>query len=85
MVPITNTAFCRTIKQIFEAQQRLKEKNWEYKLQVCDKCFSLLEGEKKQLGYGPFQASFLEIYNEEIRDLLAVEKDLKYEVKQARH
>jgi len=49
----------RTIKQIFEAQQRLKEKNWEYKL----------------------QASFLEIYNEEIRDLLAVEKDLKYEVK----
>ena len=26
------------------------------------------------------QASFLEIYNEEIRDLLAVEKDLKYEV-----
>merc|ERR1740123_145063 len=49
----------RTIKQIFEAQQKLKEKNWEYKL----------------------QASFLEIYNEEIRDLLAVEKDLKYEVK----
>ena len=27
------------------------------------------------------QASFLEIYNEEIRDLLAVEKDLKYEIK----
>ena len=26
------------------------------------------------------KASFLEIYNEEIRDLLAVEKDLKYEV-----
>ena len=29
-----NTVSCRTIKQIFEAQQRLKEKNWEYKLQV---------------------------------------------------
>ena len=27
------------------------------------------------------QASFLEIYNEEIRDLLAVDKDLKYEIK----
>ena len=26
------------------------------------------------------KASFLEIYDEEIRDLLAVEKDLKYEV-----
>jgi len=49
----------RTIRQIFEAQNRLKETKWEYKL----------------------QASFLEIYNEEIRDLLAVEKDLKYEVK----
>ena len=36
-VPRNNTVFCRTIKQIFEAQQRLKEKNWEYKLQVCDK------------------------------------------------
>jgi kinesin family protein C1 len=27
------------------------------------------------------QASFLEIYNEEIRDLLAVEKNLKYDIK----
>ena len=27
------------------------------------------------------QASFLEIYNEEIRDLLATEKNLKYDVK----
>ena len=27
------------------------------------------------------QASFLEIYNEEIRDLLATEKNLKYEIK----
>ena len=30
-----NTVSRRTIKQIFEAQHRLKEKNWEYKLQVC--------------------------------------------------
>ena len=30
------------------------------------------------------EASFLEIYNEEIRDLLAVEKNLKYEVKMAK-
>ena len=29
-----NTVSRRTIKQIFEAQHRLKEKNWEYKLQV---------------------------------------------------
>ena len=29
-----NIIFFRTIKQIFEAQHRLKEKNWEYKLQV---------------------------------------------------
>jgi hypothetical protein len=27
------------------------------------------------------QASFLEIYNEEIRDLLATEKNLKYDIK----
>ena len=27
------------------------------------------------------EASFLEIYNEEIRDLLATEKNLKYDVK----
>ncbi len=27
------------------------------------------------------QASFLEIYNEEIRDLLATDKGLKYEIK----
>ncbi len=27
------------------------------------------------------EASFLEIYNEEIRDLLATEKGLKYEIK----
>ena len=38
-----HTVFCRTIKQIFEAQQRLKEKNWEYKLQVCDKYCSPCE------------------------------------------
>merc|ERR1719317_1122846 len=49
----------RTIRQIFEAQQRLKEKKWEYKL----------------------QASFLEIYNEEIRDLLAADSSLKYDIK----
>ena len=29
------------------------------------------------------QASFLEIYNEEIRDLLATEKNLKYDIKMA--
>ena len=29
------------------------------------------------------EASFLEIYNEEIRDLLATEKNLKYDVKMA--
>jgi kinesin family protein C1 len=29
------------------------------------------------------EASFLEIYNEEIRDLLATEKGLKYEIKMA--
>ena len=47
-----------------------------------------IAGEKQtgKLGRGTlefcfsWQASFLEIYNEEIRDLLAVEKDLKYEV-----
>lgn len=49
----------RTIRQIFETQERLKEKSWTYKL----------------------QASFLEIYNEEVRDLLAVDKDLKYDIK----
>ena len=34
---LTSTIFqrnCRTIRQIFEAQHRLKEKKWEYKLQV---------------------------------------------------
>lgn len=49
----------RTIRQIFEVTERLKEKCWQYKL----------------------QASFLEIYNEEIRDLLAVEQNLKYDIK----
>jgi len=49
----------RTIRQIFEEQKKLKEKNWEYKL----------------------QASFLEIYNEEIRDLLTTETNLKYDIK----
>merc|ERR1712025_1373330 len=45
--------------QIFEVQRKLKEKNWEYKL----------------------QASFLEIYNEEIRDLLVNDSSLKYDIK----
>ena len=45
----------RTIRQIFEAKEQLKEKSWAYRL----------------------HASFLEIYNEDIRDLLATEKDLK--------
>ena len=49
----------RTIGQIFEAKEQLKEKSWVYRL----------------------HASFLEIYNEDIRDLLATEKDLKYEIK----
>lgn len=49
----------RTIRQIFEVQEKLKEKNWQYKL----------------------QASFLEIYNEEIRDLLVSDNSLKYEIK----
>lgn len=49
----------RTIRQIFEVQKKLKEKNWEYKL----------------------QASFLEIYNEEIRDLLTTDNTLKYDIK----
>jgi len=49
----------RTIRQIFEVQKKLKEKNWEYKL----------------------QASFLEIYNEEIRDLLVNDSSLKYDIK----
>ena len=34
VVIVLKENFCRTIKQIFEAQHRLKEKNWEYKLQV---------------------------------------------------
>ena len=34
VVNVLEENFCRTIKQIFEAQHRLKEKNWEYKLQV---------------------------------------------------
>ena len=49
----------RTVRQIFETQERLEERGWKYR---C-------------------QASYLEIYNEEIKDLLAVEKDLKYEIK----
>merc|ERR1712142_148303 len=49
----------RTIKQVFEVQRGLKDKNWEYKL----------------------QASFLEIYNEEIRDLLVNDPNLRHEIK----
>eukprot|EP00092_Neocalanus_flemingeri_P035226 GFUD01038330.1.p1 GENE.GFUD01038330.1~~GFUD01038330.1.p1 ORF type:complete len:706 (-),score=188.82 GFUD01038330.1:203-2320(-) len=49
----------RTIRQIFEVQERLKEKCWQYKL----------------------QASFLEIYNEEIRDLLTSDTNHKCEIK----
>ena len=49
----------RTVRQIFETQERLEERGWKYR---C-------------------QASYLEIYNEEIKDLLAMEKDLKYEIK----
>eukprot|EP00092_Neocalanus_flemingeri_P022723 GFUD01024643.1.p1 GENE.GFUD01024643.1~~GFUD01024643.1.p1 ORF type:complete len:702 (-),score=196.54 GFUD01024643.1:280-2385(-) len=49
----------RTIRQIFEVQEKLKEKSWQYKL----------------------QASFLEIYNEEIRDLLTSDTNYKCEIK----
>jgi len=49
----------RTVKQIFDMKRRLKDKNWDYKL----------------------QASFLEIYNEEIRDLLANDPNLRHEIK----
>ena len=35
----------------------------------------------KERGLFSFQVSFLEISNEKIRDLLAVEKDLEYEIK----
>ena len=69
VVNVLEENFCRTIKQIFEAQHRLKEN-----IHII----------KKQSKVVPFQASFLEIYNEEIRDLLAVEKDLKYEVRSSR-
>ena len=49
----------RTIRQIFDITNSLKEKSWTYKL----------------------HASFLEIYNEEIRDLLQVDPNLKHEIK----
>eukprot|EP00092_Neocalanus_flemingeri_P039561 GFUD01043077.1.p1 GENE.GFUD01043077.1~~GFUD01043077.1.p1 ORF type:complete len:706 (+),score=195.97 GFUD01043077.1:233-2350(+) len=49
----------RTIRQIFEVQEKLKEKCWQYNL----------------------QASFLEIYNEEIRDLLTSDTNYKCEIK----
>lgn len=49
----------RTIHQIFNSVQELREKDWKYEL----------------------EASFLEIYNEAIRDLLSVHPDNKCEIK----
>ena len=43
--------------------------------------FAATEQLKEKAWEYRLQASFLEIYNEEIRDLLAVDKDLKYEIK----
>ncbi|XP_067135758.1 carboxy-terminal kinesin 2-like [Centruroides vittatus] len=49
----------RTIHQIFNSVQDLKEKGWKYEL----------------------EASFLEIYNETIKDLLSIHTDNKCEIK----
>ena len=66
----------RTLKKIFEEQIKLREKGWEYKLQVRD-CFYVYRFVKMN-----FQASFLEIYNEEIKCLLTNDPgNTKYEIK----
>ena len=65
----------RTIKQIFQVKRRLMDKHWDYKLQVqswLNNTFKLKR---------TFQASFLEIYNEEIRDLLVTDSNLKHDIK----
>jgi len=51
----------RAVEQIFVSSQALKEKGWEYEMEVM----------------------FLEIYNEQLRDLLATKRsdDTKYEIK----
>ena len=65
----------RTIKQIFEVKRRLTDKHWNYKLQVLSS-FNSFQKLKRTL-----QASFLEIYNEEIRDLLLTDPNVKHDIK----
>eukprot|EP01119_Soliformovum_irregulare_P017188 TRINITY_DN5063_c0_g1_i1.p1 TRINITY_DN5063_c0_g1~~TRINITY_DN5063_c0_g1_i1.p1 ORF type:complete len:726 (+),score=253.18 TRINITY_DN5063_c0_g1_i1:33-2180(+) len=59
--PETRGMIPRSVEQIFETAEKLKEKGWEFE----------------------FEANFLEIYNETLRDLLAskVKPDTKYEIK----